>query len=43
MIFIANNEKGLFDDVDDRLNSRLTACTCIHFRPYTHDELVAIL
>ncbi|TMT81374.1 AAA family ATPase [Haloterrigena sp. H1] len=43
MILIANNEKGLFADVDDRLNSRLSVCTRIHFHSYTHDELVAIL
>lgn len=43
MILIANNEQGVFADVDDRINSRLANATRIHFRQYHHDELVAIL
>lgn len=43
MILIANSEEGLFASLDDRLNSRLTSSTRVHFRPYTNDELVAIL
>ncbi|WP_338006581.1 Cdc6/Cdc18 family protein [Natronoglomus mannanivorans] len=43
MILIANNEEGVFADVDNRINSRLANATRIHFRQYQHDELVAIL
>jgi len=43
MILIANNEEGLFASIDDRLNSRLTDCTRIHFRQYRNNEIVAIL
>jgi Cdc6-like AAA superfamily ATPase len=43
MILISNDEDGLFASVDDRLNSRLTDCERIHFRPYYESELVAIL
>lgn len=31
MVLIANDEKGLFASMDDRLNSRLTDCEHIHF------------
>ena len=43
MILIANNEEGVFAEVDNRINSRLANATRIHFRHYNHDELVAIL
>ncbi|GAB3690077.1 DNA replication protein Orc1 [Salinarchaeum chitinilyticum] len=43
MVLIANDEKGLFASMDDRLNSRLTDCEHIHFQAYREDELVAIL
>lgn len=43
LIFIANNEEGLFATLDDRLNSRLTDCERIHFRSYHESELLAIL
>ncbi len=43
MILIANNEEGLFDPIDDRLNNRLTDCERIHFQSYHEEELVAIL
>lgn len=43
MILIANDEKGLFAAMDERLNSRLTDCERIHFRSYHENELIAIL
>ena len=43
MLLIANNEEGLFASIDERLNSRLSNATRIHFRPYTNNELIAIL
>lgn len=43
MILISNDADGLFVSMDDRLNSRLTACERIRFRSYHENELVAIL
>ncbi|MDZ5811536.1 Cdc6/Cdc18 family protein [Halorubrum sp. AD140] len=43
MVLIANNENDLFGPLDDRLHSRLTDCTRIHFQPYREEELVTIL
>jgi orc1/cdc6 family replication initiation protein len=43
MILIANSEDGLFNSVNDRLASRLTDATRIHFQAYSDNELVAIL
>jgi len=43
MILIANNDTQVFSGVDDRLSSRLTTATRIHFNQYGDDELVSIL
>ena len=43
MILISNTEEELFASLDDRLNSRLTNCTRIHFRAYHENELISIL
>jgi orc1/cdc6 family replication initiation protein len=43
MVLIANDENQLFAGLDDRLNSRLSACTRVHFETYASDELTTIL
>jgi len=43
MILIANNDTEVFSAVDDRLSSRLTTATRIHFDHYSNSELTAIL
>jgi len=43
MVLVANREEDVFGALDARLNSRLSSCTRIRFRPYHDEELVAIL
>jgi len=43
MVLIANDEAQLFAGLDDRLNSRLNACTRVHFDTYPKEELTGIL
>lgn len=43
MILIANKETEVFAELDDRLTSRLSTATRIHFDPYSNSELTAIL
>jgi orc1/cdc6 family replication initiation protein len=43
MILIANKDTEVFSGVDDRLSSRLTTATRIHFDHYSNQELTAIL
>jgi len=43
MILIANNEKDLFTNIGERLNSRLTNAARIHFRAYHDPEIMSIL
>lgn len=43
MILIANKETEVFAALDDRLTSRLTTATRIHFDQYSNSELTAIL
>ena len=43
MILIANREEDVFAEFDNRLNSRLQACTRIRFKSYSLDQLVTIL
>ncbi len=43
MILIANRQAAVFDDLDDRLSSRLHSARRVRFDRYSRDELVAIL
>lgn len=43
MLLIANKEPEVFATIDDRLSSRLTTATRIHFDQYSNSELTAIL
>ncbi|WP_158059576.1 Cdc6/Cdc18 family protein [Halorussus halophilus] len=43
MLLIANREKELFSNADERLTSRLTGCERVRFDRYTPDELVSIM
>ncbi|MDR5672022.1 orc1/cdc6 family replication initiation protein [Halalkaliarchaeum sp. AArc-GB] len=43
MILIANKETEVFASVDDRLSSRLTTATRLHFNHYSNSELNSIL
>lgn len=43
MLLIANKETEVFAEIDDRLTSRLTSATRIHFDHYSNSELTTIL
>jgi orc1/cdc6 family replication initiation protein len=43
MLLIANKETEVFAEINDRLTSRLTTATRIHFDHYSRDELTTIL
>ena len=43
MLLIANREKALFANADERLTSRLTGCERVRFDRYAPDELVSIM
>lgn len=43
MILIGNREEEFLSGLDQRLSSRLSSGSRIHFDPYNHDELVSIL
>lgn len=43
MVLIANRQAAVFDDLDDRLGSRLHSARRVRFGRYSLDELVAIL
>lgn len=43
LVLIANDDERVFARLDERVASRLTTATRIHFRPYHVDQLVAIL
>ena len=43
MILIANKDTEVFAELDDRLTSRLTTTTRIHFNQYSNSELISIL
>lgn len=43
MILIANKDTEVFASVDDRLSSRLTTATRLHFDHYSNSELTSIL
>ncbi|MFC5280101.1 Cdc6/Cdc18 family protein [Halorubrum rubrum] len=43
MLLIANKETEVFAEIDDRLTSRLTTATRIHFDHYSRSELTTIL
>jgi orc1/cdc6 family replication initiation protein len=43
MVLIANRETNVFDDLDDRLSSRLHSARRVRFDKYGLEELVAIL
>ena len=43
MLLIANREKELFANADERLTSRLTGCERVRFDRYSPDELVSIM
>ncbi len=43
MLLIANRERELFANADERLTSRLTGCERVRFDRYDSDELVSIM
>ncbi|MFC4552017.1 MULTISPECIES: Cdc6/Cdc18 family protein [Halorussus] len=43
MLLVANREKELFANADERLTSRLTGCERVRFDRYGPDELVSIM
>jgi len=43
MLLVANREKELFANADERLTSRLTGCERVRFDRYSSDELISIM
>ncbi|MFC4447711.1 Cdc6/Cdc18 family protein [Halorussus aquaticus] len=43
MLLVANRERELFGNADERLTSRLTGCERVRFDRYDSDELVSIM
>ena len=43
MLLVANREKELFANADERLTSRLTGCERVRFDRYSPDELISIM